>query len=472
MAEWIWFPGEYEIYHSILLHSRRQEFGADYPCFWLLPSLYPNVEFRKTVECKRDGTYTLHTNGVGYTMLDGKRYPADINIPYTAGKHEITVLVTKTDGLPAAFVEGDEIFSDESWDALYPYTLKRFPAGHSSAYTKREDNVEIFPFAYTPLSPVAVTDTEGGKLYDFGRETFAKLVISGVTSPVDVVYGESVEEATNKVNALLLENGITTDRTLVPRAFRYVAVMGEKQPESVTALYEYPNGATGVFVTTTGEAPGTNRLEIVGTRGKLVCEGGRLTFTRNEIPADEYSKTTKSSFGVPPVWNVDIPIGGGNGEQHIGIKKNFVAAILDGAKLIAPDQGLTFSLGRSTVRVVGPKYKNHTDERDDGLSIRIDYGATSVLVMGTVTQAAERELVSSGAPMDADVLICGMGGGEEATGSVLVNAVTPKIAFMTGKNPANAVKVRLQRAGCDVYTAKEHGVMTLFSDGRTVAVQP
>jgi len=239
MAEWIWFPGEYEIYHSILLHSRRQEFGADYPCFWLLPSLYPNVEFRKTVECKRDGTYTLHTNGVGYTMLDGKRYPADINIPYTAGKHEITVLVTKTDGLPAAFVEGDEIFSDESWDALYPYTLKRFPAGHSSAYTKREDNVEIFPFAYTPLSPVAVTDTEGGKLYDFGRETFAKLVISGVTSPVDVVYGESVEEATNKVNALLLENGITTDRTLVPRAFRYVAVMGEKQPESVTALYEY-----------------------------------------------------------------------------------------------------------------------------------------------------------------------------------------------------------------------------------------
>ena len=106
-------------------------------------------------------------------------------------------------------------------------------------------------------------------------------------------------------------------------------------------MYEYPNGATGVFVTTTGEAPGTNHLEIVGTRGKLVCEGGRLTFTRNEIPADEYSKTTKSSFGVPPVWNVDIPIGGGNGEQHIGIKKNFVAAILDGAKLIAPaEEGL------------------------------------------------------------------------------------------------------------------------------------
>ena len=105
------------------------------------------------------------------------------------------------------------------------------------------------------------------------------------------------------------------------------------------------------------------------------------------------------------------------------------------------------------------------------MSIRIDYGETSVLVMGDVTQAAERELVSSGAPMDADVLICAMGGSEEATSSVLVGAVTPEIAVMTGENPANAVKVRLQRAGSQVYTVKEHGVMTLLSDGRTVTVQ-
>lgn len=143
-----------------------------------------------------------------------------------------------------------------------------------------------------------------------------------------------------------------------------------------------------------------------------------------------------------------------------------------GAKLIAPDQGLTFSLGRSTVRFVGPKYKNHTDERDDGLSVRIDYGETSVLVMGTVTQAAEREIVSSGAPLDADVLICALGGGEEATGSVLVGAVTPQIAVMTGENPANAVKVRLERIGCRVYTIKEHGVMTIVSDGKQIEIQP
>eukprot|EP00329_Picozoa_sp_Boothbay-MS584-11_P004878 47233_4 len=56
--------------------------------------------------------------------------------------------------------------------------------------------------------------------------------------------------------------------------------------DDVTAFMEYPNGATGVFITTTGEAPGTNRLEVVGTKGKLVSEGGVLTFTENSIGSD------------------------------------------------------------------------------------------------------------------------------------------------------------------------------------------
>lgn len=105
--------------------------------------------------------------------------------------------------------------------------------------------------------------------------------------------------------------------------------------DEVTALFEYGNGATGVFVTTTAEAPGTNRLEIVGDKGKLVNEGGSLKFVRNETPMDEFSKTTSSSFGRPEVWNIEIPVNG-RGEQHVGIMKNFVNAILKGDKLIAP----------------------------------------------------------------------------------------------------------------------------------------
>lgn len=138
---------------------------------------------------------------------------------------------------------------------------------------------------------------------------------------------------------------------------------------------------------------------------------------------------------------------------------------------IVPQQGLSFMLGRARVTVIGPARTVHTDERDDGLSVRIDYGNTSVLVMGTITSGGERELISSRVNLDADALVCALGGGEEATCAEFVSAVTPRIALMTGKDPANTVKVRLTRAGAQVFTAKEHGVMTLLSDGETIKVK-
>ncbi len=105
--------------------------------------------------------------------------------------------------------------------------------------------------------------------------------------------------------------------------------------DEVTAYLEYPNGATGVFITTTGEAPGTNRLEIAGDRGKVVVENDKLTFIRNEIPTREFSRTTREMFGRPAVWNVDIPVQG-HGGQHQEITQNFCDAILGGVPLIAP----------------------------------------------------------------------------------------------------------------------------------------
>ncbi len=106
--------------------------------------------------------------------------------------------------------------------------------------------------------------------------------------------------------------------------------------DAVTALLEFPNGATGVFITTTGEAPGTNRLEVAADRGKVVIENGTFKFTRTEQPVPEHCQTAKSGFDKPPVWNVEIPIHGGSGEQHIGIMKNFTNAILKGEALLAP----------------------------------------------------------------------------------------------------------------------------------------
>ncbi|MDD5707185.1 MAG: Gfo/Idh/MocA family oxidoreductase [Kiritimatiellae bacterium] len=111
--------------------------------------------------------------------------------------------------------------------------------------------------------------------------------------------------------------------------------------DEVTAYLEYANGATGVFVTTTGEAPGTNRLEICGDHGKIVLENAQIRFTRNEVSMLQFSRESKSGFASPGIWNVEVPPAGGVGTQHNGILANFADAILDGAPLLAPgEEGL------------------------------------------------------------------------------------------------------------------------------------
>ena len=105
--------------------------------------------------------------------------------------------------------------------------------------------------------------------------------------------------------------------------------------DQVTAYLEYENGATGTFITTTGEAPGTNRLEVAGERGKVVIEEDKFLFTRNEVPADEFLKTSKNAFAQPDVWHVEVPVAG-KGGQHKEVLANFVDAVRNGAELIAP----------------------------------------------------------------------------------------------------------------------------------------
>jgi predicted dehydrogenase len=105
--------------------------------------------------------------------------------------------------------------------------------------------------------------------------------------------------------------------------------------DEVTAYLEFPDGCTGVFITSTGEAPGTNRFEIAGDRGKLVLEDGTLTFVRNETPATEFLQTAKAAFAKPDVETITFPIEG-TGGQHAEILENFADAILTGEALVAP----------------------------------------------------------------------------------------------------------------------------------------
>ena len=97
--------------------------------------------------------------------------------------------------------------------------------------------------------------------------------------------------------------------------------------DDVTAYFEYENGATGVFITSTADAPGTNRFEILGTGGKLVCENDKLTYTRCLTDEREFCRTHTGGFGEPKYENVPVETDGQN-LQHVGILRNFTNFLL------------------------------------------------------------------------------------------------------------------------------------------------
>ena len=135
------------------------------------------------------------------------------------------------------------------------------------------------------------------------------------------------------------------DRVLAKASFgKYFDIEVE---DDVMAYFEYDNGTTGQYITSTGETPGTNRLEIACDMGKIVVENNRIVFHRNIISEREHNKVNTIPFGQPECWECNIPADFSGGPQHSGILNNFADAVLKGTELLAPGEegikGLTIS---------------------------------------------------------------------------------------------------------------------------------
>lgn len=116
--------------------------------------------------------------------------------------------------------------------------------------------------------------------------------------------------------------------------------------DDVMAFMEYENGITGEYITSTGEVPGTNRLEIACDMGKVIIENNILMFYRNTISEREFNKINNTPFGMPECWECKIPADF-SGPEHIGILQNFANVLLNGGELLAKGEeginGLTIS---------------------------------------------------------------------------------------------------------------------------------
>ncbi len=116
--------------------------------------------------------------------------------------------------------------------------------------------------------------------------------------------------------------------------------------DDVSIYVEYPNGATGTFITTTGDCPGTNRLEITLDSAKIICENDQIRMYKLNMPTSEFTMNSDKGFGrIEGEW-VTVETDGLN-EQHVGVMNAFAAHILRGEPLVAEGaegiNGLTIS---------------------------------------------------------------------------------------------------------------------------------
>ena len=104
--------------------------------------------------------------------------------------------------------------------------------------------------------------------------------------------------------------------------------------DDVTAYVEYQSGATGTFVTCTGEAPGTNRFEISMDGGQLLYENGRLLMTRTEVPVGQFIREYPGGYGKIATTTTDITPDAPYA-MHAGVTRAFARHILYGEPMIA-----------------------------------------------------------------------------------------------------------------------------------------
>ena len=162
--------------------------------------------------------------------------------------------------------------------------------------------------------------------------------------------------------------------------------------DEVSAYFECPGGATGQFAASTGEAPGTNRLEIVGDIGTVITDGVEARLVSNSGSVSEFSRSTDEMFGAPEtseeVFRPDEPV-----NQHALILDNFVKAARGEAELIAPA-----SEGLNSLELAGAMI--YSTWIGDAVTLPLDAAAYEAAMQEHIAQSKPREVVETEVKVD------------------------------------------------------------------------
>ena len=244
MAKWIWYPGDFELYHSMLLHNRREKRGMYYSPMWRVDSPHRNMRFYKIAVLEKPEHFKVVSHIADTELVvNGTKMPVNSDITLEPGKNFIKISVFSQNTFPYVYCEGETFASDESWMTA-TFGEGDCHVGTNEMYISPEDDPAVFKFAYKTVYPVSKERINDGTLYDFGRELMGKLTIKCENCPPQslfAVYGESRAEALDSEYAEVTEKFEMTGSVaeLRSRACRYVYIGGDCGGLEVSYKYEY-----------------------------------------------------------------------------------------------------------------------------------------------------------------------------------------------------------------------------------------
>ncbi|MBE6797137.1 MAG: alpha-rhamnosidase [Ruminococcaceae bacterium] len=242
-AYWIWKRSDFENFHNLKMHSRRTEFGVEYPPFWRMTPPSVRLDFLSEYNALKDFTVSVAHTGIGYLILDERKmFDIKKEITLPSGEHRVRVSIQTDCCFPTIYINGEFLKTDSSWGVCEPFA-KRENAAFSAMFDAAEKNPTVFPFEYERVMPIKAEKLERGIMYDFGKEVFCKVKLSNLNADEKtfLVYGESREEALDKENALIYYTSeLSTSAEFIPSAFRYLYLeCSNAQKVEIDAEFEF-----------------------------------------------------------------------------------------------------------------------------------------------------------------------------------------------------------------------------------------
>ena len=193
---WLWYPGDFELYHGMKQNFSRVERGYGWPAFWKSEGFRNRVVFRRTYQLKKETVFCVYSKSVGFVLAGEKKYSFGEEIRCMPGEVSISVHAGSMEVFPSIYIEGQEICSDDGWMAE-DYSAPAVPAGHSRYFTKPDQNPACWEYSEKIYYPINRTEYNGGVLFEFETELTAVLEVTYPNGyfPLTVYCGESKEEA-------------------------------------------------------------------------------------------------------------------------------------------------------------------------------------------------------------------------------------------------------------------------------------